>query len=199
MHLSKSRVDQDFKPQVLTRPGRSRGHTERRVDMVVSSPQTIDSVTELQRTQIQFSLVDTLPTSSTFISSCAMFHVVTTGDRTELEVASNPHNIVRTVEVGTDVILPSELINPPQLSESLEEHHVNSASQIRASPDIEVDPEDVGPREIEEPSEDISPILQTQLSKRERNHLKSLRRKQRRKERWIQRQQEAKDLVRCLK
>lgn len=197
VHLSKSRVDQDFKPQVLlTRPGRSRGHTERRVDMVASSPQTIDSVTELQRTQIQFSLLDTLhSSSSTFISSCAMLHPVTTGDRTGLEVASNPHNIVRTVQVGTDVILPSELIHPPQLSESLEEHHVDSASQIRASPDIEVDPEGVGPREIESSSENFSPFLQPKLSKRERNRLKSLRRKQRKKERWIQKQQEAKDLA----
>lgn len=189
VHLSKSRVDQDFKPQVLmTRPGRSRGHTERRVDRVASSPKRIHSVTELQRTQIQSSL----PSSSTFSFSCA-------GHRTEFEIASgeDPH-IVRT-EVGTAVILPVESMHPPQLSdyqESIEEHHVDSASQIRASPDIEMDPEDIRPRDIEEPSRNVSPVQQPKLSRREKNRLKSLRRKQRKKERWVQKQQEAKDLVR---
>ncbi|KAI7796163.1 E3 ubiquitin-protein ligase RNF180 [Triplophysa rosa] len=197
VHLSKSRVDQDFKPQVLlTRPGRSRGHTERRVDRVASSPQTRDSVTELQRTQIQSSLLDTLPSSSTFSSSCDVLRAVTTGDETELEIASSEDpQIVRTVEVGTDGSLPFESIHPTQLSdyqEILEEHHVDSASQSRASP---VDPEDVRPRNIVEPSTNVSPIPQPKLSKREKNRLKSLRRKQRKKEHWIQKQQQTKDLA----
>lgn len=183
VHLSKSRVDQDLKPKVLlTRPGRSRGHTERRVDRVASFQQTRDSVTELQRIQIQSSLLDNLPSSSTFSSSHAALCAVTTGDETELEIASSedPH-IVRTVEVGTHGILPFESIHPTQLSdyqEILEEHRVDSASQSR------------------EASRNVSPIPQPKLPKREKNRLKSLRRKQRKKELWIQKQQEAKDVVR---
>ncbi|XP_055036861.2 E3 ubiquitin-protein ligase RNF180 isoform X2 [Misgurnus anguillicaudatus] len=147
VHLNKSRVDQDLKPQLL-----------------LTRPVTADDV-----------------------------------DRNELEFASTeePH-ILGSFEVGTDVTLPSELLHPPQLSdyqENLEERHVDSASQMRASLDLAVDTEGVRPRVIEVPLRHIFPNLQPKLSKKERNRLKSLRRKQRKKERWIQSQQEAKELA----
>nr|XP_055036861.1 E3 ubiquitin-protein ligase RNF180 isoform X2 [Misgurnus anguillicaudatus] len=147
VHLNKSRVDQDLKPQLL-----------------LTRPVTADDV-----------------------------------DRNELEFASTeePH-ILGSFEVGTDVTLPSELLHPPQLSdyqENLEERHVDSASQMRASLDLAVDTEGVRPRVIEVPLRNIFPNLQPKLSKKERNRLKSLRRKQRKKERWIQSQQEAKELA----
>lgn len=198
VHLNKSRVDQDLKPQLLlTRPaGRFRRQTDRKEDRVASLPQTNNLMTELQSTEIQY-----LPSSSsTFSYSCTVFPAVTAGDvdRNELEFASSeePHSL-GSVEVGTDVTLPSELLHPPQLSdyqENLEERHVDSASQMRASLDLAVDTEGVRPRVIEVPLRNIFPSLQPKLSKKERNRLKSLRRKQRKKERWIQSQQEVKEL-----
>ncbi|KAK7143438.1 hypothetical protein R3I93_014560 [Phoxinus phoxinus] len=178
VHLSKSRVDQDLKPLVLlTRPGRTREHT-RRNNEVDSLPQSMSLAPS---------------PSSTLNFSCPASHVVSAETQLEVESSEEPQ-ILENVERGTDVPLPPEL--PLQLydyRESLEEQHVGSASQSRTSLDRAVDPEDV--RLMEEPSRNILPNVEPKLNKREKNRLKSLRRKQRKKERWIQRQQEAKDLA----
>ncbi len=178
VHLSKSRVDHDLKhPVLLTRLGRTREHTVRRKNDMESLPQSSS------------------PSPSITLSfSCSVSHVASAETELEVESTEEPQ-ILETVERGTDVSLPSELL--PQLSdyqESLEVRHVGRTSLDRA-----VNPEEVRLGVMEEPSRNISPNLEPKLSKREKNHLKSLRRKQRKKERWIQRQQEAKDLVRCFK
>ncbi|KAG1943505.1 E3 ubiquitin-protein ligase RNF180 [Pimephales promelas] len=131
--------------------------------------------------------------SSTLNFSYPVFHVVSAETPLEVESSEEPQ-ILENVERGTDVPLPPEL--PLQLNdyrESLEEQHVGSASQSRTSLDTTVDPE--GVRLMEEPSRNILLNVEPKLSKREKNRLKSLRRKQRKKERWIQRQQEATDLA----
>lgn len=184
VHLSKSRVDQDLKPPVLlTRLGRTREHTVRRKNEVESLPQTISSSPS---------------PSSTLSFSCTVSHVASAETEREVESTEEPQ-ILENVERGTGVSLPSEL--PPPLSdsqESLDVRHVGSASQSSTSLDRAVNPE-VRLGVTEEPSRNNSPNLEPKVSKREKNCLKSLRRKQRKKERWIQRQQEAKDLVRCFK
>ncbi|KAK2872636.1 hypothetical protein QQF64_017740 [Cirrhinus molitorella] len=181
VHLSKSRVDQDLKPPVLlTRLGRTRKHTVRRKNEVDSVPRTISS---------------SLSPSSTLNWSFPVSQVASAETELEVELTEEPQ-ILETVERGTNVSLTSEL--PPQLSdyqESLEEQQVASASQSRRSLDSAVNPEGVRLRVTEEPLRNTTPNLESKLSKREKNHLKSLKRKQRRKERWIQRQQEAKDLA----
>lgn len=138
-----------------------------------------------------------LSPSSTLNFSCPVSHVVSAETEFEVESSEEPQ-ILDNVERVTDVSLTSEL--PLQLydyQESLEERHVGSASRSRTSQDRAVDPEDI--RLMEEPPRNILPNVEPKLFKREKNRLKSLRRKQRKKERWIQRQQEAKDLVRCFK
>ncbi len=185
VHLSKSRVDQDLKPPVLlTRLGRTREHTVRRKNEVESLPQTISSSPS---------------PSSTLSFSWTVSHVASAETELEVESTEEPQ-IPETVERDTGVSLPSEL-SPPlsDYQESLEVRHLGSASQSSTSLDRAVNPEEVRLRVMEEPSRNISPNLEPKLSKREKNHLKSLRRKQRKKERWIQGQQEAKDLVRCFK
>lgn len=183
VHLSKSRVDQDLKPLVLlTRPGRSREYTRRRINEVESLPQTISSAPS---------------PSSTLNFSGLVSHVVSAETEFEVESSEEPQ-ILENVERGTDVPLPSEL--PLQLydyQESLGEPRAGSASQSRISLDRGVDPE--GERLMNEPPRNILPNIEPKLSKREKNRLKSLRRKQRKKERWIQRQQDSNDLVRFLK
>ncbi|XP_077089104.1 E3 ubiquitin-protein ligase RNF180 isoform X1 [Siphateles boraxobius] len=179
VHLSKSRVDQDLNPLVLlTRPGRTREHTRRRNNEVESLPQTMSLA----------------PSPSTTLNfSCAVSHVISAETQLEVEASEEPQ-ILENVERGTDVSLPPEL--PLQLyddQESLEEQHVGSASQSRTPLDRAVDPE--GVRLMEEPSRNILPNVEPKLDKREKNRLKSLRRKRRKKERWIQRQQEAKDMA----
>ncbi|CAM4667763.1 unnamed protein product [Leuciscus chuanchicus] len=179
VHLSKSRVDQDLKPLVLlTRPGRTREHTRRRNTEVESLPQTISLAPS---------------PSSTLSFSCPVSHVVSA--ETQLEVGSSEEpQILENVERGTDAPLPPELsLQLYDYGESLEEQHMSSASQSRTSLDRAVDAE--GVRLMEEPFRNILPNVETKLNKREKNRLKSLRRKQRKKERWIQRQQEAKDLA----
>lgn len=135
--------------------------------------------------------------SSTLSFSCPVSHVVSA--ETQLEVGSSEEpQILENVERGTDVPLPPELsLQLYDYRESLEEQHMGSASQSRTSLDRADDPE--GVRLMEEPFRNILPNVEIKLNKREKNRLKSLRRKQRKKERWIQRQQEAKDLVRCFK
>lgn len=176
VHLSKSRVDRDFKaPVLLTRPGRTREHVGRRNNDAES--QTISSPPS---------------TSSAFSFSCTVPHVIFA--ETEFE-SSGEQQIPNTVDRRTDLPLLYEL--PPQVSdyqERIEERHVDFDS--RTTLNGVVDPEVVRLGVMEEPLSNISPNLEPKLSKREKNRLKSLRRKQRKKERWIQRQQEAKDLVR---
>ncbi|XP_050948914.1 E3 ubiquitin-protein ligase RNF180 [Labeo rohita] len=181
VHLSKSRVDQDVKPPVLlTRLGRTREHTVRRKNEVESLPQTISSAPS---------------PSSTLGISRTVSHVASAETELDVESTEEPQ-ILNTLERGTDVSLPSVL--QPQLSdyqESLEERQIGSTSQSRHSLDSAGNPEGVRLRVMEEPSRNTSPNLESKLSKREKNRLKSLRRKQRKKERWIQRAQEAKDLA----
>ncbi|XP_051955445.1 E3 ubiquitin-protein ligase RNF180 isoform X1 [Xyrauchen texanus] len=190
VHLSKSRVDQDLQPSVLfTRPGRTRGHTERKKNEF--SFETVGSVTELLTTQIQTTHLDAMPSPSfTLNSSCTLPHANTAGDVNEAEIVSSEESqILGTVEMTTDVPLPSELALPPLPSdfrENLEERQLGSAFQIRASVDIAVCPE---------PLRNTSSNADPKFSKRERNRLKSLRRKQRKKELWIQRQKEVKELA----
>lgn len=177
VHLSKSRVDQDFKaPVMLTRPGRTREHDVGRRNNDAES-QTISSSPS---------------TSSTFSFSCTVPHVVSAAEM-EFE-SSREQQIPNTVERRTDLPLLYEL--PPQVSdyqERIEEQHVDFDS--RTSLDGAVDQEVVRLGVMEESLRNISPNLEPKLTKREKNRLKSLRRKQRKKERWVQRQQEAKDLA----
>ncbi|XP_077089105.1 E3 ubiquitin-protein ligase RNF180 isoform X2 [Siphateles boraxobius] len=105
--------------------------------------------------------------STTLNFSCAVSHVISAETQLEVELYDD--------------------------QESLEEQHVGSASQSRTPLDRAVDPE--GVRLMEEPSRNILPNVEPKLDKREKNRLKSLRRKRRKKERWIQRQQEAKDMA----
>ncbi|XP_072517799.1 E3 ubiquitin-protein ligase RNF180 [Salminus brasiliensis] len=219
VHLSKSRVDQAVKHSVhLSRLGRAKRHADilkskteflskERKQEEPETTRELDPISnldqDLQRLRMP-AQVTSLDSEASFItpsSSSPDFSHISPVDEEIDEAVANVNSrqepqTLRSVETDSEDPVAHERqmsVEPSIYQESTGDRLAHFTSQETPSLDTE---------ELEQEQEDITEeqVHHTtsshvqKLTKRERNRLKSLRRKQRKKERWIQSQVEEKEL-----
>uniref|UniRef100_A0A8B9J6I8 Ring finger protein 180 n=1 Tax=Astyanax mexicanus TaxID=7994 RepID=A0A8B9J6I8_ASTMX len=179
VHLSKSRVDQAVKHSVhFSRPGRARRHADKLnldAEDAFISPFTRPS---------DFSYV------SPVVQEIPETHAL-------INPSQEPQSF-RSAETDSEGPVAQERqipVEPSVHQESSGDHRSAHLTQPE-TPSLdteELEPEDLEQEQEEQVHHNTSSSAQ-KLTKRERNRLKSLKRKQRKRERWIQNQVEEKEL-----
>lgn len=220
VHLSKSRVDQAVKHSVhLSRPGRARRHADklscqtgilgneneleepdktRGLELIPNLPvnQNQQQATQMLGMQAQMTSLD----AEAFISPPDFSHISPVDEEIHETLAIlNSSQSFRSVETDSEDSVTQERqmpVEPSVYQETTGDHSGNLTQQETSTLDTEeLEPEEPEQEDVtEEQVQHITSSSAQKLTKREKNRMKSLRRKQRKRERWIQSQVEEKEL-----
>lgn len=195
VHLIKSRVDRVVKHLVyLSRPGTGGVHTGFQVrHKAMDGPEDrilgcelhqtrhgLNPEPELQSRQIQATNFDGEPSVISPLS---------------LPLVRPVREVNEAAAHDTDV---HTWLTPTELSDHLQNQDGHLDSFPSPTRDTVMEQADISDGVTEETQGHACPSPVQMLTKREKNRLKSLRRKQKKKERWIRRQLEEKVVVRCF-
>lgn len=200
MHLIKSRVDQVVKHLVhLSRPGTARVHTglqvkhkaleepeDRNLGDLQEVTHALNPEPELHSNPIQVTRVDGEP-SVIAASSRPLSLPLICPEHEEVDEAAAAHDTDRHIR-----------LTPTELSVHLQNQDIHLDSFPSTTQDAVMEQADISDGATDETQDHNCSTPVQALTRREKNRLKSLRRKQRKKERWIQRQLEEKVLVSCF-
>ncbi|XP_060791906.1 E3 ubiquitin-protein ligase RNF180 isoform X2 [Neoarius graeffei] len=196
VHLIKSRVDQVVKHLVyLSRPGTARVHTEFKVKHAdQEGPEGRNLGCDLH--QVTHGLNPEPALQSRQIQA-TQFH----GETCVISTCSRPLSLPliypvheQVNEAGPHDANDHIQLTPPELSDHLQNQDGHLDSFPSPTEDAVMGQTDISEGVREEIQDRVCSTPVQLLTKREKNHLKTLRRKQRKKERWIQRQLEEKSV-----